>query len=64
MGSLIAKQAIEQKRNITMEVIGNSLEDTRALIDAMKSVGYKVHLANIECDPVESYKKAHKRCSN
>jgi len=57
MGSLIAKQAIEQKRNITMEVIGNSLEDTRALIDAMKSVGYKVHLANIECDPVESYKR-------
>ncbi len=57
MGSLMAKQAIKQKRNIAMEVIGNSLEDTRALIDAMKSVEYKVHLANIECDPVESYKR-------
>jgi hypothetical protein len=57
IGDLIAKQAIEQKRNIAMEVIGNSLEDSRALIDAMKSVGYKVHLANIQCDPVESYKR-------
>lgn len=57
VGSLIAEQAIKERRNIVMEVIGDSLEDTSVIIAAMKSAGYDVKLSFVECDQPEAYKR-------
>ncbi|NQT45887.1 MAG: HD domain-containing protein [Candidatus Omnitrophica bacterium] len=55
LGSVIAAKAIEEKRNIVTEMIGESPDDMQAVINAMKSCGYKVQLSYVECDPNEAY---------
>ena len=57
IGGSIANKAIKEKRNIVMEIIGESLEDSRDIIDTMNSHGYKVKLIYVECNPVEAYKR-------
>ena len=57
IGSLIARRAIKEKRNIVMEIIGDSFEDASAIIAAMKSAGYEVKISFVECDQPEAYRR-------
>jgi len=57
LGSLIADKAVKEKRNIVMEVIGDSFENTESIIDAIISVGYKIKLNSVDCDQAEAYKR-------
>ena len=57
VGSLVAKRAITERRNIVTEIVGSDYEPTKELIDAMNSVGYSVNGQMIECDLEESMRR-------
>ena len=54
VGSLVAKRAVTERRNIVTEIIGSDYESTMELIETMKSAGYLVHAEAIKCDLEES----------
>lgn len=54
---MVTYQAIQEKRNIVVEFIGDNAEVMTELIDTMKSYGYKVELVPIIADVAESYKR-------
>ena len=55
IGSMIAKLAIEQRRNIVTEMIGD--EETKAVFDAMTAINYKVQLKYLQCDMEEAFRR-------
>jgi GRAM domain-containing protein/AAA domain-containing protein len=55
IGSMVAKRAIEQRRNIVTEMIGD--EGTNAVFDAMTAINYKVQLKYLQCDMEEAYRR-------
>lgn len=57
IGGWIAEKSIKEKRSIVVEMIGDSKEDIEALITAMRSVGYKLKLQFVSCDPAEAYRR-------
>ena len=54
---MVTYQAIQEKRNIVIEFIGDNAETMTELINTMKSYGYKVELIPIIADVAESYKR-------
>ena len=57
VGSLVAKRAITERRNIVTEIVGSDYEPTKELIDAMTSADYSVNGQKIECDLEESMRR-------
>ena len=49
-GRLVASRAIQERRNIVTEIIGADLDELKALIEAMTSIGYKVDVQFVHCD--------------
>jgi hypothetical protein len=59
-GDLILKESINEKKNIVIEIIGDSAEVITPVIDKMKEIGYDVSVNGITCDPAEAYARHHK----
>lgn len=57
IGQETANRAINEKRNIVMEIIGDKLETVNMINDSMSACGYEVQLEAVICDPVEAYKR-------
>jgi hypothetical protein len=55
IGSMIAKRAIDERRNIITEMIGDL--ETKAVFDAMTAINYKVQIKYLECDIEEAYRR-------
>ena len=56
IGRLVASRAIAERRNIVTEVIGSDSGATTELIEAMRSVGYKIDAVGVTCDVEEAMK--------
>jgi len=54
---LLLNEAISQKKNMVIEVIGDDKYPLEPVIDGMIALGYKVTMKFVECDPVEAYKR-------
>lgn len=61
IGRLIARQAIKERRNIVTEIIGAQKEEVISIIEAMKSIGYKINLVGTECKLEVSLKRNAQR---
>jgi len=57
IGPLIARQAINERRHIITELIGSDFEPTKALIEAIQAIGYRVEVQAITCDPDEAQRR-------
>jgi chloramphenicol 3-O-phosphotransferase len=57
MGPLIARRAITERRHIVTELIGSEFETTKALIEAMRAIGYRVEMHAITCDLEEAQRR-------
>lgn len=57
IGPLIARQAIDERRHIVTELIGSDFEPTKALIEAMQAIGYRVEMQAITCDLEEAQRR-------
>lgn len=57
IGSYVAWKAVSERRNIVTEMICGSRENTEALIEAMKSIGYKIEIVYVDCDIEEAMKR-------
>ncbi len=57
VGSLLTAEAIDQKRNIVIEVLMDNEQPIKSIIDKMVEKGYKVKLEYIHADPVTSWKR-------
>ena len=57
IGRLFANRAITERRNIVTEVIGSDFEATTELIEAMRSIGYKIDGVAVTCDIEEAMKR-------
>ena len=57
LGSLIAEQAVEERRNLVIEVV--PVEDERALelINALNEAGYRTNLVHAHCSLEECYQR-------
>ena len=54
---LILKESILEKKNIVIEIIGDSAEALTPVIDKMRETGYDVSVTGITCDPTEAYQR-------
>lgn len=54
---LILKESINEKKNIVIEIIGDSYEAITPVIDGMKGIGYEISVNGITCDIAEAYKR-------
>lgn len=54
---LILKECILEKKNIVIEIIGDSAEAITPVIDKMKEIGYEISVSGITCDPAEAYER-------
>lgn len=61
IGSLVAKRAVLERRNIVTELIGADIELVKSLIDAMRAVGYRVEGQGITCDVEVAQKRNESR---
>lgn len=57
IGRLVARRALSERRNIVTEIIGAELEPVLQLIDALKSIGYRVEGSVITCDLEEALRR-------
>ena len=57
IGNLVAERAISERRNIVTELIGSEFEPTKAFIDAMRAVSYRVDIQVITCDVEEAQRR-------
>jgi hypothetical protein len=57
IGSLVADRAVSERRHIVTEIIGSDFEPTKALIDAMRAIGYQVDIQAITCDIEEAQRR-------
>ena len=64
IGSLITRQAIRERRNIVTEIIGATKEVMFPIIDAMKSIVYKINMIYVECEMEESWKRNVERSND
>ena len=64
IGRLVATRAIAERRNIVTEVIGSDFDATTELIEAMRSVGYKIEAVAVTCDIEEAMKRNLSRGEN
>lgn len=61
IGSLVARRAIAERRNIVTELIGADFEPTAALIQALKAAGYITEIQAITCDVNEAMRRNDNR---
>jgi hypothetical protein len=61
IGSFVSERALRERRNVVTEIIGDDLESTKALIDALKDTGYKVAVVGVTCDLETSIERSKKR---
>ena len=64
IGRLVATRAIAERRKIVTEVIGSDFDATTELIEAMRSVGYKIEAVAVTCDIDEAMKRNLSRGEN
>jgi hypothetical protein len=57
IGRLVANRAITERRNIVTEIIGSDFDATTELIEAMRSIGYKIEAVAVTCDIEEAMKR-------
>jgi len=50
VGRLVVARALEQGRNIVTEIIPDSVDDMRALTDAIRALGYRVEMVGLTAD--------------
>lgn len=53
----ILRSALEEKKNIAVEIIGDNYDKLRPVIDAMENAGYHVEIVGITADVAESYQR-------
>ncbi|MDR3547874.1 MAG: zeta toxin family protein [Candidatus Pacebacteria bacterium] len=51
----ILREALKRKKNIVIEIIGETQEPIGLVIDKMREVGYKISVQGITCDVKEAY---------
>jgi hypothetical protein len=57
IGPLIARRAISERRHIVTELIGSEFEPTKAFIDAILAIGYRIDVQAITCDIEEAERR-------
>jgi chloramphenicol 3-O-phosphotransferase len=57
IGRLVAQRAISQRRHIVTELIGADFDATKAFIDAMVALGYRVEVQAITCNIEEAERR-------
>lgn len=57
IGALIAERAVRERRNIVLEMLGDTIESIDPIINAMTLIGYKVDVNYINSDMEESYER-------
>jgi hypothetical protein len=57
IGRIVANRAISERRNIVTEIIGSDFDETTELIDAMRSIGYRIEAVGVTCDIEEAMKR-------
>lgn len=55
IGGMIAKRALEERRNIVTEMIGD--EEIKAVFEVMTAINYKVQIKYLECGIEEAYRR-------
>jgi hypothetical protein len=64
IGRRVTHRALSERRNIVTEIIGAEVEPAQRLIEALKSIDYKVQLAAITCDIQEAMRRNMSRGDN
>lgn len=54
---VIFKKIINDKKNIVIEIIGDSVDLITPVINKMREIGYKVSINGVTADPIEAYKR-------
>lgn len=57
IGRIVANRAISERRHIVTEIIGSDFDETTGLIDAMRSIGYRIEAVGVTCDIEEAMKR-------
>jgi uncharacterized protein (DUF736 family) len=57
VGTMIAGRAVADRRNIVTELIGADYDATVELIEAMRSIGYKISVNGVNCDVEEAQRR-------
>lgn len=57
IGSLVARRAVSERRNIVTELIGSDYEATKALIEAFRAIGYHTNIQAITCEIEEAQRR-------
>lgn len=57
IGGLVAFKALNEKRPVVTEIIGDNKEATIALIEALKSVNYDVKVVAVTCEVDEAMRR-------
>ncbi len=57
VGTMIAGRAVAERRNIVTELIGADYDATVKLIEAMRSIGYKISVNGVSCDLEEAQRR-------
>lgn len=61
---MILRESINGKKNIVIEIIGESADLITPFIDSIKDSGYEISLNCITCDVAEAYKRHKGRSRN
>jgi len=64
IGSLVARRAVRERRHIVTELVGADCEPVEALIKALRSVDYEVHVIGVTCDVDEAWRRNVERGDN
>lgn len=64
IGSLVARRSISERRHIVIELIGADFDPTKALIDAMQELGYRIDVQATTCDIEEAQRRNLSRGDN
>ncbi|OGJ64504.1 hypothetical protein A3C37_01845 [Candidatus Peribacteria bacterium RIFCSPHIGHO2_02_FULL_53_20] len=54
---LLLRQAIEERKNIVTEVIGDTYEPLKSIMDKMLEIGYTIDVRAVTADVAESYQR-------
>ncbi|MBI4268217.1 hypothetical protein HY627_00090 [Candidatus Uhrbacteria bacterium] len=54
---IILGTALDEKKNIVIELIGDTNSALKPILDSMVERGYKISASGIECEPMEAYRR-------
>lgn len=57
IGGMVAIQAVAERRNIVIELIGGDFAELKALMDAMLAIGYTISVHGIFCELEEAVQR-------